>query len=329
MLEALTQTPLDAAVFERQQQRLIRAWTASDQQELLGLMDTALNMALRNDYFDEQAKLAALRSLDLDTLERFRQHWLSQLHVQAMVIGSLSQDDARAMLEPLRTALHPTLAAEAVARPGNRRLAPGLPALQVQAASRDHMVLMYLPLAEDGYAAEACIRLLGQVLGGDFFAQLRTEQQLGYAVNLVGMSNRVSRYLMMAVQSHDYDAATIKQRIDTFLSYADRRLATLDEAQLAPYRQALLQASRRPENNLGEHAKRRFGELDREDFAWREHYAQALRETTVEALRASWKVLRQSPSLTLEHSPDVASNLADFQRGDTLLQAKDVSSAGR
>ena len=97
-----------------------------------------------------------------------------------------------------------------------------------------------------------------------FFQQLRTEQQLGYVASAFAWPQLEVPGLVMLIQSPVADAAKWPVRWSTLCRPC---LRSLDEAQFARHKAALLSDILRPDKNLSERA----------DFYWQSIATQAVR----------------------------------------------------
>ena len=128
--------------------------------------------------------------------------------------------------------------------------------------------------------------LLNQIIQPWFYNQLRTEEQLGYAVfsfpTIVGRQFGIGFLL----QSNSQQPAYLYQRYLDFFQKAKPRLRAIKADEFEQYKQALItELSQRPQT-MSEEVSRLRNDLDRENFAFntREKLIDALKPLTVEQL---------------------------------------------
>jgi len=135
--------------------------------------------------------------------------------------------------------------------------------------------------------------VLAQWLQTPFYQRLRTQEQLGYIVNAGYYPLLDAPGLALVVQSPEADSATVAERMDVFMEDMETRLNTLDDAALAPYRQAVHSELTQRDTSLGQLANRYWQATALEDvrFDRRQRRAEKALEVSVDDVRALWETL--------------------------------------
>lgn len=138
--------------------------------------------------------------------------------------------------------------------------------------------------------------LLEQVLEDDAFNTLRTEQQLGY---LVDVSSRVMRGvsgLLIRICSSDYPPSTLQERLDSFLSQLLRTLGN----DFQTHKQSLISIKSEPFHNLQEKSEFYWNEIVQGnlEFSRKEKEIKVLRGLKLKAFK-QWIVARRFPERAL------------------------------
>ncbi|WP_245391768.1 insulinase family protein [Salinicola aestuarinus] len=317
VVEQMKHATITAASVERVKQGLERGWRNAPQDALYSQARRTLSEALIRPQASRQAMLAAIDDLDVEDVRRYRDAFLDQLYVQALAVGDLDAALAKREGLAVANALAPTLTARDIPELTPLAVPANPPRLHPQSARNDSVLLRYLQGADRGRDTQATLAVIGQLIGTPFFARLRTDEQLGYIVSAGYAPLLDGAGLMMLVQSPNTGSAVIGERIDAFLDEFDARIASITDADLAPYRQAVRQSLLQRDQSLSDRAERLWQNLAYTDvdFARRQHLAERVDTVTVADVKAAWRALRNAQPLEIS-----------FDDGDT---ASDVAAATR
>lgn len=322
VIEQLQHGEISADSLARVKQGLARSWRNAPQDALYQQMQRTLGEALMRPQISTRNMLAALDEIDVQDVRDYRRHFLGQLYLQGMAVGNLDAELARREGLLVANALAPRLHADNIPPLSALEVPADAPVLHPNTARDDSAVLRYLQGPDRSLASQARLAVLGQLIGPPFFAQLRTDEQLGYIVNAGYAPLLDAPGLSLLVQSPSADSAKIDARMDAFLARFDQRIDTLDASELAPYREAVRQQLLTRDQSLEERADRLWQNLayPEVDFERRRHLAAAVAEVTPQALKQAWQALRAHPALRITADPgDVASDVDALTRGFTPL----------
>jgi len=305
VLTQLTQGEITEDSVERVRHQLEREWRNAPEAALYQQANRALGEALLRPQWPAATLLDAIDDLDAEALRDYRDSYLGALHLEAMAVGDLSAETARATGESVITTLAPTLDAKAVPDLEPLDISSALPSLHPHSTRQDSLVLRYLQGQNRTLDEQARLAVLGQLISTPFYTRLRTEQQLGYIVSASYMPLLEAPGMSLLVQSPDTDSEMIGQRITAFLDEFDQTLADLDDATLAPYRQAVHDSLLERDTSLGALANRQWQALARDDigFDQRERLAERVSAITPAALREAWAELRKAPTANITFDP--------------------------
>ncbi len=316
VLDQLQHGEIDAASFDRVRYRLQREWRNAPQDPLYRQAHRTLSEALVRPQWPSDALLEASKTLDVEDLRDFRTRMLANLHLEAMAVGNLdaalAKHEARLVIE----ALSPSLAEDKIADLVPLQ-AEDLPTLTPATTRQESLVLRYLQGPDRSLDSQARLAVLGQLLETPFYQRLRTEQQLGYVVNASYSPMLDAPGISLLVQSPDTASETIQARIDAFLDDFTKRLATLDDAELAPYRQAVHDSLMQRDTSLAGRTNRLWHALAYGDTAFDRHrrLAEQALAVTANELRESWSALRHDAVVNVTFDPgDTPSDVLDLSR---------------
>ncbi|QOR37466.1 peptidase M16 [Billgrantia diversa] len=326
-LEQLLEGDIDAASFERVRYRLQREWRNAPQSALFRQGHRTLAEALMRPHWPSHSLLQASRDLTVDDLRDFREQFLGDLRLQALAIGNLDAELARREGRLVAEMLAPTLPQEAIPELTPLRVEADLPTLHPRTTREESLVLRYLQGEDRSLDAQARLSVLGQVIDTPFYQRLRTEKQLGYVVSAGYSPLLDAPGLSLLVQSPDTPSGAIQTHIDAFLEEFSQRLAAMQDADLAPYRQAVHDSLLQRDTSLSERTSRLWRALSFGDtqFDRRERLAQRVLAVSADDLRETWPRLLESPGAIVAYDPgDEPSDVAALSRHlEPLPEAKD------
>ncbi|MCK8069775.1 insulinase family protein [Cobetia sp. 1CM21F] len=327
VLDQLVNGEMAPATLERITQRLRRSLQNRVQAPLYTRLGRSLSETLVGLPSTAEQQLAALDKIDARSLDSFRKRFLAKLHVQAMVTGNLTADQARETGQLVINGLAPRITREAVPDLEVRQVTQHT-VLRPDSTRGDSGALRYMQGKDRTLQSQARIAVLGQLLEAPFYSQLRTEEQLGYIVSARYSPMLDAPGLSLLVQSPSKDSKTLFSRMDAFLTRFDSRVQSLDEAALASYRDAVVDSLTQKPRKLSELAARNWSELS---FGWtgfdrRQQLVAAVEQVSAQDIRAIWQQLNASSALELAFDPGTPS---DFDQRLTELDLPPLPEAPR
>ena len=304
-LEQLLEGDIDEASFERVRYRLQREWRNAPQAALFRQGHRTLAEALMRPHWSTQSLLDASRELTVVDLRDFRERFLGELRLQALAVGNLDAELARREGRLVAEMLAPTLSREAIPDLTPLRADDELPTLHPLTTREESLVLRYLQGNDRSLETQARLAVLGQVIDTPFYQRLRTEEQLGYVVSAGYSPLLDAPGLSLLVQSPDATSGEIQAHIDAFLADFGQRLAAMDDADLAPYRQAVHDSLLQRDTSLSGLTNRLWRALSFGDtgFDRRERLAQRVLAVTADDLRQTWPGLLETAIATVAYDP--------------------------
>ncbi|XP_042507434.1 nardilysin-like isoform X2 [Macadamia integrifolia] len=204
---------------------------------------------LRKKFWDVDDKLACLGDISVADLEGFIPELLSQLHVEGLCHGNLSEEEAINILNIFRDnfAVQP-LPMEVRHEERIIHLSSGANLVRDVCVKNklemNSVVELYFQIEQDigeeSTKLRALADLFDDIIEEPLFNQLRTKEQLGYVVECSPrMTFRVLGFCF-CVQSSKYDPVYLQGRIDNFISGLQELLVGLDDESFENYRSGLI-----------------------------------------------------------------------------------------
>lgn len=125
------------------------------------------------------------------------------------------------------------------------------------------LAAVFAPPNVDEFSSTAASTLLGQIIQPWFYNQLRTEEQLGYAVFAFPMNVGRQWGMGFLLQSSDKQPAFLWQRFRAFFPTAEAKLRAMKPEEFAQLQQAVISQMLQAPQTLGEEASKLSKDFDR------------------------------------------------------------------
>lgn len=249
-------------------------------------------IATKGMSFPAYKRLEAFQTLKREDLTGMAASIFQAVHVEAIALGNLKAEDARRMAETLVAGLQlkSSVPLERLPERAEAKLLAGSTVWRTDSTDKEdpnHCVFMRLQMPE-GMESEMMMQVVSKVLGPKFFDILRTQQQLGYIVQM-GCSPSAKFCYMIALVQTEFEPNYARSRIDNFFDehflFIEEKL-TVEEFDIC--RQGLISELQVKPKNLSEE----FGRYSRHftertnDFGRRIRAIEFVKGLTLETFRA-------------------------------------------
>jgi len=211
-------------------------------------------LATQGSTFPSYLRYQAFQSLKREGLSGMPDKLFQACHVEAMMLGNLNCDDAHTLAATLVNGLNLKNSLESLPLRAEARLPSGSTLWDLSSTDDqdpNHAVFLRMQIPES-LEADMMLNLLSKVLGPKFFDILRTQQQLGYIVQLNNGASSKFCYVVAVIQS-EFPPNYIRGRIDSFLNNHFTLVAnTLTEEEFQVCRSGLLSELKMKPKNLGD-----------------------------------------------------------------------------
>ena len=263
-------------------------------------------MLLETPNFTREALLIALRGLTLSDVKGYANRFLRRTYLEGVVVGNLSQEEARA---GLRKALD-TLQAGVL--PQQKRVAEQVRLVPVgsdlifskKIAVNNSVTSIMYQLGPTDPALRGALLIISKPLGQQFYSIMRTRQQLGYIV--WGGMNQIRKklFLFFLIQSGQYSADVLMTRMESFIPDFVEHFKALPKENFERFREAVIKLKLERDKTLAEIANRLFWVAFQNDeqFDYVSRDIEAVRKLTraeVEAVLVGALVKKSSTRLTI------------------------------
>ncbi|CAI1166321.1 pitrilysin [Serratia quinivorans] len=227
-----------------------------------------VQMVSRVPYSERSERREVLKTLTLKDVLAYRDSLLADATPELLVVGNMSKQQVDTLASTLKHRLGCT-GVEWWHGEDVEVTKSQLANLQRAGSSTDSaLAAVYVPTGYDEVTGMAYSSLLGQIIQPWFYSQLRTQEQLGYAVFAFPMSVGRQWGIGFLLQSNSKQPAYLYQRYQDFYPKTEKRLREMKEADFEQYKQAMINELKQRPQTLSEEAGRFSNDFDRGNFAF-------------------------------------------------------------
>lgn len=240
----------------------------------------------RVPYIERSARKKLLDTINIQNITSYRDSLLKNSALELLVIGNMTKPKVITLAESLKKKLGCEgtrwwLGENVVIN--QRQLAN----LQRTGGSTDAaLAAIYVPAGYSEVAGVAYSTLLGEIVHPWFFEQLRTQEQLGYAVFSFPISVGRQWGIGFMLQSNSKQADYIYQRYLAFYPSVEKRLRAMKEEDFTKYKQSVINKLLRRPQTLDQEAGQFSNDFNRNNTAFdsREKMIEQLKQLTAAKL---------------------------------------------
>lgn len=212
-------------------------------------------------YYEEADKLKALESITLQDIKDNRRDVIENAVLQALIIGNLTPEQSREIVKSAQALLGNKGTEYWI---GDTLVFDKLNQVTFQNKSKstdNALGELFIPVGYERLQGKAITSVLSSIVHPWFFEQLRTEEQLGYAVFAFQASMGEQSGLGFLLQSNAKPPVYLNERYHAFYQQAYDRLKKLSEAEFNQYKKAIIDEVKQPPQTFYEEVS-----LYRNDF---------------------------------------------------------------
>lgn len=268
LIEGYARFTPTSAQLEQAKSWYLEQLDAAEKGKAFELAIQPIQMISRVPYFERSERREVLKTITLKEVLAYRDMLLAKATPELLVVGNMNKSQVEALAWSLKKSLN--CRGEAWWRGENVVIAKQqLANLQRPGSSTDSaLAAVYVPTGYDEITSMAYSSLLGQIIQPWFYSQLRTQEQLGYAVFSFAIPVGRQWGIGFLLQSNSKQPAYLYQRYQDFYLKTDKRLREIAETDFAQYQQAMINELQQRPQTLSEEASRFSNDFDRGNFTF-------------------------------------------------------------
>ncbi|KAA1049195.1 pitrilysin [Pseudocitrobacter sp. 73] len=219
-------------------------------------------------YFQREERRALLPSITLQEVMAYRERLKTNARPEFMVIGNLSKEASSTLAHNIQT----QLGAKGTEWCRNKDVLidkKQSAIFEKAGPSTDSaLAAVFAPMNADEASTSATSAVLAQIVQPWFYTQLRTEEQLGYAVFAFSMNVGRQWGMGFLLQSSDKQPAFLWERFKAFFPTAEAKLRAMKPQEFAQIQQAVIAQMLQAPQTLSEEASQLSKDFDRGNMAF-------------------------------------------------------------
>lgn len=292
VIDNLWNVTIDPAKFSLYQAELVREWRNFAQERPVTQTYSALWFLLLSSSWPPEALAAALEDATPADLAAWRRTRLGAFDVIGLAHGNVNGAAIETMAELIRTHLPPQ--DFGLSEPQVRTIGESLK-LAVPVSHPDAAMILHVQDPDSTYEARARSVMAAHLLSEPYFTSLRTEQQLGYVVDITARAMRRRGAITFLIQSPVAGPAQLEGATRQFVADQLMALRAMPTEQFAESRAGLIARLTEQDSNLGQRSQRYWSdiELGVASLDSRERIADAVSRLAVEDMVSFLKDLQE------------------------------------
>ncbi|WP_347290932.1 pitrilysin [Kluyvera georgiana] len=227
-----------------------------------------VQMVSQVPYFQREDRKALLPSITLQEVMAYRDQLKTGGRPEFMVIGNLSAEQSTTLARGIQSQLGAN--GNEWCRNKDVLVEKQQNAIFEKAGNSTDSALaaVFVPPNVDEFSSSAASAMLAQIVQPWFYNQLRTEEQLGYAVFAFSMNIGRQWGMGFLLQSNDKQPAFLWQRFKAFFPTAEQKLRAMKPEEFAQLQQAVIADMLQAPQTLGDEASQLSKDFDRGNMAF-------------------------------------------------------------
>ncbi len=227
-----------------------------------------VQMVSQVPYFQREDRKALLPSITLKEVMAYRDQLKTGGRPEFMVIGNLSAEQSTTLVRSIQSQLGAN--GNEWCRNKDVLVEKQQNAIFEKAGNSTDSALaaVFVPPNVDEFSSSAASAMLAQIVQPWFYNQLRTEEQLGYAVFAFSMNIGRQWGMGFLLQSNDKQPAFLWQRFKAFFPTAEQKLRGMKPEEFAQLQQAVIADMLQAPQTLGDEASQLSKDFDRGNMAF-------------------------------------------------------------
>lgn len=227
-----------------------------------------VQMVSQVPYFQREDRKALLPSITLKEVMAYRDQLKTGGRPEFMVIGNLSAEQSTTLARSIQSQLGAN--GNEWCRNKDVLVEKQQNAIFEKAGNSTDSALaaVFVPPNVDEFSSSAASAMLAQIVQPWFYNQLRTEEQLGYAVFAFSMNIGRQWGMGFLLQSNDKQPAFLWQRFKAFFPTAEQKLRAMKPEEFAQLQQAVIADMLQAPQTLGDEASQLSKDFDRGNMAF-------------------------------------------------------------
>ncbi|MDT8700065.1 pitrilysin [Kluyvera ascorbata] len=219
-------------------------------------------------YFQREDRKALLPSITLKEVMDYRDRLKTGARPEFMVIGNLSAEQSTTLARSVQTQLGANGSEWCRNKDVLVDKQQNVIFEKAGASTDSALAAVFAPPNVDEFSSSAASAMLAQIVQPWFYTQLRTEEQLGYAVFAFSMNVGRQWGMGFLLQSNEKQPSFLWERFKAFFPTAEQKLRAMKPEEFAQIQQAVIADMLQAPQTLSDEASQLSKDFDRGNMAF-------------------------------------------------------------
>ena len=219
-------------------------------------------------YFQREDRKALLPSITLKEVMDYRDRLKTGARPEFMVIGNLSAEQSTTLARNVQTQLGANGSEWCRNKDVLVDKQQNVIFEKAGASTDSALAAVFAPPNVDEFSSSAASAMLAQIVQPWFYTQLRTEEQLGYAVFAFSMNVGRQWGMGFLLQSNEKQPSFLWERFKAFFPTAEQKLRAMKPEEFAQIQQAVIADMLQAPQTLSDEASQLSKDFDRGNMAF-------------------------------------------------------------
>ena len=277
MVQAMTAVPdkLELSLFERVKDKVTKQFQNFAFAQPYQHAFYECDLCLETTKWSIEDKMGALEGIEMQDIIDFSRRVLSRFHLELLVHGNVSTDEAKEMADNILDEFNPS--------PPLPSTIPQMRVVQLQDGKEyvhryqepnenntNSCIASFYQIGPMELNANAVLALLHHLLKEPAFNELRTNEQLGYIVHTSVKTNGDNiKGLLFLIQSDSYDPIYMDGRIEAFVDRLREKIEKMADEEFKSNITAVCESFREKNKNIGEESSKYWNVLTNKSYMFR------------------------------------------------------------
>jgi insulysin len=277
LVQAMTELPdkLELALFDRMKDKVSKQYQnflfAQPYQHAI----YATDLCLESTKWSIDDKMSALKSIEMRDVIDFASRLLSRFHVELLVHGNVSADEAKDIADIVLNQFKPSPPfASTIPQKRVAQLQDGKDYVHrsegLNEKNTNSSIVSLYQVGPMELHANAVLALFHHLLKEPAFNELRTSEQLGYIVHTsIKTSGDNIKGLLFLIQSDSFDPIYMDGRIEAFIERLREKITDMTDEEFKSNIDAVCQSFREKNKNIGEESSQYWNVLTNNTYMFK------------------------------------------------------------
>jgi protease-3 len=220
------------------------------------------------DEYSDETMLLAVDDITLADISALKTQLLQQANLRVFAFGNYSEEQIKAMSQLVISELPAGRLVEPIYESPKFKPQVGHIYNWQEETQLTDVGLVRAYLSQRNAKDTASAEILSQLLQPALFKQIRTEEQLAYAVGFFSQTNKDQMFTAFYIQSPAKGLAEVEARINDFRASFKTQLSQVSAQEFATTKNSVLISLTQPPKNLNEEMARYIGDWREQNYAF-------------------------------------------------------------